>query len=95
MIHGVPQMVMGTGLVKQHSGLKESSQWEVTGSDRVEEVGGHGAEGAEGRIRWRQRVNVKDGYGKATQSQPQEQLGSRLVAVLFGCMSWNTTVAVQ
>lgn len=76
IIKGVPQMVMGTGLVKQHSGLKESSEREVTGADRVEEVGGHWAERAEGRIRWRQRIDVKDGYGKATQSQPQEQLRS-------------------
>lgn len=94
MVKGLPQMVMGTGLVKQRSGLEESGQWEVTGADRVEEGGGHGAEGAEGRIRWRQRVDVKDGYGKATQSQPQEQLRSRLIAVLFGCMSWKTTTAV-
>lgn len=95
IIKGAPQMVMGTGLVKQHSGLKESGQWEVTGADRAEEVGGHGAEGAEGRVRWRQRVDVKDRYGKATQSQPQEQLWSRLVAVLFGCMSCNTTTDVH
>lgn len=78
---------MGTGLVKQHPGLKESSQWDVTGADRVEEVGSHGAERAEGRIRWRQRVDVKDGYGKATQGQPKEQLWSRLITVLLGRMS--------
>lgn len=69
-------MVVGTGLVKQHSGLKESSEWYMTGSDRVEEIRCHGAKRAERCIRWRQRVDVKDGYCKATQRQPQEQLWS-------------------
>lgn len=59
----------------------------MTGADRVEEVGGHEAKRAEGRIWGRQRVDVKDGHGKATQSQPQEQLRSRLVTVRLGCMS--------
>lgn len=77
-------MVVGAGLVKNVSRLKKSHLCKMLGPQCAEEVCSHRAERTVSCVWWRQRVDVKNRYGQASQRQIQEQLRSRLITVGFG-----------
>lgn len=65
---------MGAGLVEHRPRLEEGGRGELARAQHAEVVCGHGAEGTGSSIWRRQRVDVEDRDGEATQCQRQHQL---------------------